>query len=51
MKPEIADDIETLVSFAHAALAFLAWDQKDQKIVEAASRIEAYLATYRDNDV
>lgn len=40
MNQEIADDIETLVKFA------IEWSIKPD-VIEAAARVESYLATYR----
>ncbi len=47
MKPSIADDIEFLVTLAHAcASQFKEKKEKFEDVVEAANRVEAWLATY-----
>lgn len=50
LKPEIADDIETLVKFANEKLAFKDWTSQNAAVAEAASRVEAYLATYQPEE-
>ena len=47
IKPEIMTDISLLLDFVER------WNKQDKEsnVSQAAARVEAYLATYRENDV
>jgi hypothetical protein len=47
IQPSIMDDIETVLQYVER------FNKNDEEtdVANAASRIEAYLATYRENDV